>query len=37
MEVAAVVFKWSQTVAVLLEGHMQWVLASMIGLDGFSH
>ena len=37
MEVDAVVLKWSQTVAVLLEGHMQGVLASMIGLDGFSH
>ena len=28
--------KWSQTAAVLLEGYMQGVLASMIGLDDFS-
>ena len=31
MEAAAVVLKWSQTAAVLLEGHMQGVLASMAG------
>ena len=29
VEAAAVVLKWSQTAAVLLEGHMQGVLASM--------
>ena len=37
MEVAAVVLKWSQLAVVLLEGHMQGVLASMTGLDGFSN
>ena len=36
MEAAAIVLKWSQTAAVLLEGYMQGVLASMIGLDDFS-
>ena len=35
MEAAVVVLKWSQTVVVLLEGHMQGVLASMTGLDDF--
>ena len=37
MEAAVVVLKWSQTAVVLLEGHMQGVLASMIGLDDFSN
>ena len=37
MEAAAVVLKWSQIAVVLLEGHMQGVLASMIGLDDFSN
>ena len=37
VEAAAVVFKWTQTAAVLLEGHMQGVLASMVGLSGFSN
>ena len=37
MEAAAAVLKWSQTAAVLLEGHMQGVLASMAGLSGFSN
>ena len=37
MEAAAVVLKWSQTAAVLLEGHMQGVLASMADLSGFSN
>ena len=37
MEAAAVVLKWSQTAAMLLEGHMQGVLASMTGLDDFSN
>ena len=38
MEVATVVvLRWSQTVAVLLRGHMQGVLASMKGLDDFSN
>ena len=37
MEAATVVLKWSQTAAVLLEGHMQGVLASMAGLSGFSN
>ena len=36
MEAAAAVLKWSQT-AVLQEGHMQGVLASMKGLDDFSN
>ena len=36
MEAAAVLLKWSQTAVVLLEGHMQGVLVSMIGLDDFS-
>ena len=34
---AATVLKWSQTAVVLVEGHMQGVLASMKGLDGFSN
>ena len=37
VEAAAVVLKWSQTATVLLEGHMQGVLASMAGLSGFSN
>ena len=37
MEAAAVVLKWSQIADVLLEGHMQGVLASMTGLSGFSN
>ena len=37
MEAAAAVLKWSQTAAVILGGHMQGVLASMIGLDDFSN
>ena len=37
MEAAAVVLKWSQNAAVLLEEHMQGVLASMEGLSGFSN
>ena len=37
MEAAAAVLKWRQTAAVLLEGHMQGVLASMKGLDDFSN
>ena len=37
VEVAVVVLKRSQTAAVLLEGHMQGVLASMTGLDDFSN
>ena len=37
VEAAAVVLKWSQTVVVLLVGHMQGVLASMTGLDDFSN
>ena len=37
VKAAAVVLKWSQTAAVLLEGHMKGVLASMTGLDGFSN
>ena len=36
VEVAAIVLKWSQTAVVLLEGHMQGVLASMTSLDDFS-
>ena len=36
MEAAVVVLKWSQTADALLEGYMQGVLASMIGLDDFS-
>ena len=31
MEATAAVLKWSQTAAVLLGGHMQGVLASIIG------
>ena len=34
---AAVVLRWSQTAAVLLGGHMQGVLASMIGSDDSSN
>ena len=37
MEAAATVLKWSQTAVVLLGGHMQGVLASMIGLDDSSN
>ena len=37
MEAVAVVLKWSKTAVVLLEGHMQGVLASMTGLDDFSN
>ena len=37
MEAAAAVLKWSQTVAVLLGGHIQGVLASMIGSDDSSN
>ena len=37
MEAAVVVLKWSQTAAVLLEGRMQGVLASMTGLDDSSN
>ena len=37
MEAAAVVLKWTQTVAVLLKGYIQGVLASMTGLDDFSN
>ena len=37
MEAAAAVLKWSQTAAVLLEGHMQGVLAFMAWLSGFSN
>ena len=37
MEAAVVVLKWSQTVAVLLEGRMQGVLASMKVLDDSSN
>ena len=37
MEAAAVVLKWSQTTAVLQEGHMEGVLASTKGLDDFSN
>ena len=37
MEAAVVVLKWSQTAAVLLEGPMQGVLASMTGLDDSSN
>ena len=37
MEAGIVVLKWSQTAVVLLEGHMQGVLASMTGLDDFSN
>ena len=37
VEAAAVVLKRSQTVAVLLGGHMQGVLASMIGSDDSSN
>ena len=36
MKAAVVVLKWSQPGTVLLEGYMQGVLASMIGLDDFS-
>ena len=36
MEAAAAVLKWSQTAAVLLEGHMQGAMASTKGLDDFS-
>ena len=36
VEAAAAMLKWSQTAAVLLEGHMQGALASMKGLDDFS-
>ena len=36
MEAAAAMLKWIKTVVVLLEGHMQGVLASMKGLDDFS-
>ena len=35
-KVEAVVLKWSQTAVVLLDGHMQGILASMKGLDDFS-
>ena len=34
---ATAVLKWSQTAVVLLEGHMQGVLASKKGLDDFSN
>ena len=37
MEAAAAVLKWSQAAAMLLRGHMQGVLASMIGSDDFSN
>ena len=37
MEAAVVLLKWSQTATVLLEGHMQGVLASMAGLSCFSN
>ena len=37
MEAAVVVLKWSQNAAMLLEGYMQGVLASMVGLSGFSN
>ena len=37
MEAAVVMLKCSQTAAVLLEGHMQGVLASMTGFDDFSN
>ena len=37
MEATVVVLKRSQTAVVLLEGLMQGVLASMVGLDGFSN
>ena len=37
MEAAAAVLKWSQTVVVLLGGHMKGVLASMIGSDDSSN
>ena len=37
MEAAAAVLKWSQTIVVLLEGHMQVVFSSMKGLDDFSN
>ena len=37
MEAAAAVLRWSQTAAVLLGGHMQVVLASMIGSDDSSN
>ena len=37
MEAAAIVLKWSETAAVLMEGHMQGVLVSMTGLDDFSN
>ena len=33
VEAAAAVLKWSQIAAVLLGGHMQGILASMIGSD----
>ena len=37
MEADAAVLKWRQTVVVLLGGHMQGVLASMIGsYDSFN-
>ena len=36
MEAAAAVLKWSQIAVVLLEGHMQGVLASMKSFDDFS-
>ena len=37
MEATAAVLRWSQTVVVLLRGHMQGVLASMIGSDDSSN
>ena len=38
MEVAAaVMLRWSQTAAVLFGGHMQGILASMIGSDDSSN
>ena len=37
MEAAAAMLKWSQTAVVILRGHMQGVLASMIGSDDSSN
>ena len=37
MEAIVAVLRWSQTAAMLLGGHMQGVLASMIGSDDSSN
>ena len=37
VEATVAVSKWSQNAAVFLKGYMQGVLASMVGLSGFSN